>query len=276
MTIAASKFFAMPVAAISPELEARFFSGLKTGNDTFKKTDAGRFSEIDAALAALLAERRGQPLEVLDIGISSGTTTLELKQRLEARRLVPQITGTDQSFEAWLVPGPHGLSALVQPDGHILQFEFRGQALRAWDRRLDRLTGRALFNAALRRSFRDADRELQGQRVDLVSPRLKQAAGIDLRADDILRANPDFASRFDLVRAANILNRDYFDEAQLRSALGHLRSYLKGRGSLLLLVRTDKHSGSNDGTLLRMNPRGRLEPLRRFGKGSEVADLLEL
>jgi hypothetical protein len=276
MTIAASKFFAMPATAVSPELEARFFSGLKTGNDTFKKTDAGRFSEIDAALAVQLAGKRGEPLAVLDIGISSGTTTLELLHRLEAQGLTPQITATDQSFEAWLVPGPFGLSALVQGDGHILQFEFRGRALRAWDRRLDKLTGRALFNAALRRSFNGGARRELGERVDLVSPRLKRSPGIELRADDILRPNPDFTGRFDLVRAANILNRDYFDEAQLTASLGHVRSYLKGPGALLLLVRTDKNSGSNDGTLFQMNAEAVLEPVRRFGKGSEVAELLKL
>ena len=275
MPVAASKFFSLPVAEISPELEARFFSDLKTGNATFKKTDVNRFGAVDEVLADYLASNGEPEPQVLDIGISSGTTTLELKRALEAKGLSPHVTGTDQSFDAWLVSGNLGTTALMQGDGHILQFEIAGQAMRGWDRRLDRMTGRALFNAVLRRLFRGIDPVRDGRRVDLVSPRLRDASDIVLTQDDVLRRNPRFMGRFDLVRAANILNRDYFSEEQLRNALEYVRSYLKGPGSLLLLIRTDKQDGQNNGTLLRVDELGALEPVRRFGKGSEVEALID-
>ncbi len=46
----------------------------------------------------------------------------------------------------------------------------------------------------------------------------------------------DFAGRFDLVRAANILNKSYFSTAQIRSAVSNIRSYLSGAGSLLIVT----------------------------------------
>ena len=280
MTVTASIFFDLPVERISAELESSFFSSLKTGNNTFKKTQSGRFTEIDTAVAQLLAETAVREPAVLDIGISSGSTALELKARLEQEGLSPHLTGTDQSFEAWLVPGPHGSQALVQPDGHILQFEVFGRALRAWDRRLDRFTGRSLLNAALRRAFQRASANLSdvagGRRVKLVSPRLSQSQDITLREDNILLPNPEFAGKFDLVRAANILNRDYFSETQLTAGLKNVRSYLKGPGSLLLLVRTDKRTETNNGSLYIVGGSGGLELVRRFGTGSEVEELLQL
>jgi hypothetical protein len=217
---------------------------------------------------------------VLDIGISSGATALELKAQLEQQGLAPHLTGTDQSFEAWLIPGPLGSKALVQPDGHILQFEVFGKALRAWDRRLDRFTGRALLNAALRHAFRWARGNLPDaagrRRVKLVSPRLSQSRDITLREDNILLSNPEFAGKFDLVRAANILNRDYFSDTQLTAGLRNVRSYLKGPGSLLLLVRTDKRTETNNGSLYIVNGSGGLELVTRFGTGSEVEEILQL
>ena len=280
MTITASAFFDLPVERISPELESSFFSSLKTGNNTFKKTQSGRFTEIDATVAKLLSESAVHEPAVLDIGISSGATALELKTRLEQQGLAPHLTGTDQSFEAWLIPGPLGSQALVQPDGHILQFEVFGKALRAWDRRLDRFTGRALLNAILRRAFRRARANLLDaagrRRVKLVSPRLSQSRDITLREDNILLPNPEFAGKFDLVRAANILNRDYFSDTQLTAGLRNVRSYLKGPGSLLLLVRTDKRTETNNGSLYIVSGSGGLELVTRFGTGSEVEEILQL
>lgn len=279
MAITASRFFALPPDRVTPELEAAFFSSLKTANNTFKKTDAHRFAEIDRVLAAELAPAATGALAVLDIGISSGTTTLELADALSAAGLDPAIVATDQSFAARIVAGPLGSRALIEPDGHFLQFELFGTAIRAWNRRLDRFTGRALVNAALRRMLRPAaQRGSNGQTgtdVKLVSPRLNHGRRIALREDDVLARNPDFVGAFDLVRAANILNLDYFPEAALRGAIGHLRSYLKGPGSLLLVVRTDKRNGTNNGTLYALRPDGSLEERRRFGSGSEVAGLVE-
>lgn len=280
MTIAASRFFSLPSEEITPELEAAFFSDLKTGNATFKKTDAKRFAEIDRVLVREIAVSCGAdtPVEVLDVGISSGTTTLELRDALAMAGIDHRITATDQSFDARIVDGPFGSRALVEPSGHFLQFEIFGRPVRSWTRRLDRFTGRFLLTAALRKLLTPAARRADGandvRSVALVSPRLANDDRVTLREDSILEFNAELGNRFDFVRAANILNLDYFSAAQLQQGLDNVCRYLKGAGSLLLVVRTDKRTGINNGSLFRLGEDGRLTLVEQFGEGSEVAHLI--
>lgn len=276
MSIAASRFFSLPPEQITPTLEAAFFSSLKTGNNTFKKTDVRRFEEIDGVVAAELAKAfPEETLELLDVGISSGTTTMELAEALERAGLDFRITATDRSFAASILNGPLGSRALVEDSGHILQFEIMGRPLRAWDRRLDRFTGRSILNAALRKVIGKSAREQVGVRpVELVSPRLKEQPGVTIAEDDIFTRTPAFERQFHFVRAANILNLDYFDKDRISTGVGHLRAYLRGPGALLLLVRTDKVTSRNHGTLFRLDEDYRFEVVRRFGDGSEVEDLV--
>ncbi|MBT8428206.1 MAG: hypothetical protein KJO02_09280 [Erythrobacter sp.] len=276
MSIAASRFFSLPPEQITPALEVAFFSSLKTGNDTFKKTDVRRFEEIDGVVAAELAKAfPGETLELLDVGISSGTTTMELAEALERAGADFRITATDRSFAASILDGPLGSRALVENSGHILQFEILGRPLRAWDRRLDRFTGRSILNAALRKAIGKSAKERAGNRpVELVSPRLKERPSVTIAEDDIFTRTPAFERKFHFVRAANILNLDYFDKDRISTGLGHLRAYLRGPGGLLLLVRTDKVTSGNNGTLFRLNAEHGFEVVRRFGDGSEVEDLV--
>ena len=51
MSIPASRFFSLPPEQVTPAMEAAFFSSLKTGNSTFKKTAVQRFGEIDGIVA---------------------------------------------------------------------------------------------------------------------------------------------------------------------------------------------------------------------------------
>lgn len=276
MSIAASRFFSLPPEQITPALEVAFFSSLKTGNDTFKKTDVRRFEEIDGLVAAELGKAfQGQTLELLDVGISSGTTTMELAEALEGAGLDFRITATDRSFAASILDGPLGSRALVEDSGHILQFEILGRPLRAWDRRLDRFTGRSILNAALRKVIGKSAKEQAGNRpVELVSPRLRDQPSVTIAEDDIFTRTPAFERKFHFVRAANILNLDYFENDRISTGLGHLRAYLRGPGALLLLVRTDKVTGRNNGTLFRLDEEYGFEIVRRFGEGSEVEDLV--
>jgi hypothetical protein len=108
------------------------------------------------------------------------------------------------------------------------------------------------------------------QRVRLLSPRLAQRHDITVVRDDVTVANPALSRRFNVIRAANILNIDYFDTASLNRALSNVISYLSGPGALLLVVRTlgdDEHHG----TLFEVTEQGNdLRIIERYGAGSEV------
>lgn len=272
----ASRFFSMPPDQITAEEEARFFTWLKTGNATFKRTRPGRLREVDAVILKQMGCAGAILDDILDVGISSGTTTLDLLEAARAAGHDPHICATDRSLGARLVSWPLGLSALLEPGGHILQYGILGWPLRAWRRRLDYVTGMALIQKLAQwtvgRAARRAAISGPAKDVALVSPRLAGMRRVELVEDDVTKPNSTFRHRFDLVRAANILNRDYFDFETLGQAAANLMSYMRGEGAWLLVIRTHEDKQQN-GTLFRRKG-GRLTVVHRFGRGSEIESIL--
>jgi len=88
--------------------------------------------------------------------------------------------------------------------------------------------------------------------------------------DDILTSKA-FPAFFDVVRAANILNRDYFDDATLKLMLGNLRLRL-ARNGLLVVCRTD-NEGMNRASVFALRDCDHLEVVARLGAGSDIEDL---
>ncbi len=274
----ASAFFAADPASLTAREEALFFGRLKTGNATFKRTAHGRLRMIDEALVVQLDRAAARVDRVLDLGISSGVTTVELAEALGRSGRSVSVTGTDRALEAFLVDLPMGCRALVEPNGHVLQYEVLGRAVRPWTRRLDYVTGMALARTLVNHMLGPVARARTAQRaiassVALVSPRLSRSVGVELAEDDVTCSNPRFVGAFDLVRAANIVNRHYFAADALERAVGNVKSYLRGPGAWLLVVRT---LGATDhhGTLFRMNAARGLDVVERWGQGSEVEALV--
>lgn len=274
MIITATDFFSRSPADLPPSVEDAFFSAIRNRNNTFKRTHRARFVEIDAAFADAMAGRACAPTEVLDVGISSGTTTLDLQEALGHAALNPRITATDLALDARLVRLNWSCSALVSPECHLLQLAFGPLSVRPWRRRLDWFNGMWLARPLLTRW---ANRRLKhaslSKAVQLVSPRVRAHPSIDVVEDDVLIRRPAFQARFDAIRAANVLNRDYFSAGELRTALSNLQSYLRGPGALLLILRS-LNDGSHHGTLWELGTGGRLAVVRRFGQGSEIEELL--
>jgi hypothetical protein len=272
----AANFFSMPPERVTPRDEARFFGRLKTGNATFKRTEHGRLASVDAWLIHHLRASGTAPQTALDIGISSGVTTAEMADAFNDAGYVVRFTGTDRSFEARLVDVAPLCRVLVEPDGHILQYEVVGCAIQPWRRRLDYVDGmiavRALLHRLLDKRARKRLAAGEGRLIVLVSPRLLHSAAIDLMENNVTIPEPRLTGRFDLVRAANILNRHYFDHDSLLRAVANVRSYLREPGAHLLVVRT---LGDTDhhGSLMRLRQDGSLVVVARYGNGSEVEAL---
>ena len=84
---------------------------------------------------------------------------------------------------------------------------------------------------------------------------------------------PGWLGRFWLVRAANILNKEYFSADRLEAGVRNAMSYVCA-GGYLLLNRTADPLPRNDGTLLQRLPDETWVPIKRFGNGSEVEALV--
>jgi hypothetical protein len=275
MTLAAKRFFADHAADADLALESAFFSGIKMRNGTFKLTRPSRFAALDDLFGPFLRARLQGPCAVLDIGASTGLTTIELVESLEALGAAPQIVATDLFLEAHLVDLAPGLHVLADPEGWPLQYGVGGVGIRSWVRRLDyvtlaalpRLLARALLRGRLRR--RIAAGTTQPVRME---SRALRDRPIRLVQSDIFEPEPAFRGRFDFIRAANILNRGYFAPDRLRLAIGHIRDYCRGPGALLLVVRTG--GTRHDGTLFELRPSRRFAVLGRIGRGSEIEPLI--
>lgn len=280
MALTASKFFLDPARRSSAEDEARFFRSLKVRNRNSKQTGRGRLDALNAMAIDLLKAPGRRIGSALDIGISSGVTTAELYDAFRAAGMTPSLVATDLSIYASIVHVSPDVRVLIDSAGDILQYDVRGFAVRPWRRRLDHFTGMAIVKSAIEKRYADAAREAltdgaaKTERVALINPRLAANDDIEVREDDLLRPNPDFAGRFDFIRAANVLNREYFDEATLKAAIETLKSYLSGPGALLLIVRTNDETGHH-GAFYELGADSALSAVKTVGGGSELAGLVE-
>jgi hypothetical protein len=254
----------------SREQERRFFRLIKTSNGTMKTTTTNRLDPMNELFFAAVERLGGPPKVAMDVGVSSGITTLEWLDAFERRQIPVTMIATDHvmSVELYAI-SPH-LRALVERNGHLLQIEVFGHGIRTYLRGLDYLTGAALWRPALcrfaRRRLKDAVHEGEFQ---LVAPALRRHARIRLADDDIFAPNPaPFIRSADVVRIGNLLQPIYFSDDQIRRAAANIGERCRGEGSFVIVCRnTDT---ALEGSILRMNGARRFDVAARLGKGSEV------
>lgn len=278
--LAAKAFFDTPVAELTPRMEQEFFSSLMTSNKTYKTTFHQRFADINPSVVQLLQEQGLQNPSVLDIGISSGVSTLELYDDFHAGGLDAKVVASDILLNAFLVRVLPGCHALVDPNGFPLRFDMPFGTMKPWVTRRDYWNGlfvlrKAISTMLARRARRTLKKpgDYRTIPVKLVTPRLLANENVVICNDDIQRYNHRFTGKFDFVRAANVLNKGYFAPDVLASMLVNIRHYLAEPWGALLVVRTHEDR-INHGTLFRLGDGQRFEVVRRFGDGSEIEDLV--
>ncbi|HEX3953422.1 MAG TPA: class I SAM-dependent methyltransferase [Stellaceae bacterium] len=273
MVLAAAKFFT-PGFMPTPEQEAAFFSSLRLGNGVFKTTADRRLDDLNALMFGEWAKTGFRPSRVLDVGVSSGVSSVEWIEALRAAGFDASMLATDLSLHGYLLQLAPLYRVLADAAYAPLQHAIFGVPLRPWRRRIDYLTGMAVVSAALNTLFGALRRRAaaSGQGVLLVSRRAQDNPHLEFAQEDIL-APPSADRRFDAIRAANILNLEYFAEPQLRSAVAGLKQRLAGAGSYLAINRTHQ-DGSNRGSLFRLGEDGRFRCVARLGDGSEIERLV--
>lgn len=280
MTLAARKFFDMPPDLLTAQMEQEFFTSIMGKNKTYKTTYHDRFSEIDQLLVRQVRAGTMRASHVLDVGVSSGISTLELFKALSADGSDVNLVATDVLIDADIVGVVPGCHALIDKSGFPLMFDVFGRGVKPWITAADYKNGKfvlrkltnVLFTGIARRALNHPD-DARVRHVQLITPRLSAERGIAVCHDDIAQYNARFAGRFDLIRAANILNKNYFENDTLIAMVGNLKRYLAGDGNCLLVVRTHQNS-TNHGTLFRMSKGQRFEVVTRFGDGSEIEDIV--
>lgn len=266
--------------ALDPRSERVLFSSIRMAGGIFKTTAVGRLVDVDAATIAACPPGR-RLAEILDVGVSSGTTSLEWLEALNAAGHHPRLLATDLSLKASLLAPWPGYRVLVDETGAPLQHLIRGVAVRPWRRRLDYVTqnwivvalantlfARAVASGAMARAKADA------ATLFLVTPRVAAHPAITLEENDVFAPPPPaHLARFDAVRAANLLMPGVFGEERIRAAVAHLKRRLAGPGALFIVTRTDG-AGVNHATIFRLDATSRFEVAARVGAGSEIEAMI--
>lgn len=276
MPITAKRFYDMPPAEADP-VEADFYARLKMRNGTFKLTRPNRFQSVEDAFAPEIERRASTIREVLDVGVSTGVTTLDLDAMLAASGVTATLTATDLYIEAQIVDLAGGVRVLADSSGWPLQFDLFGRPIRSWTRRLDYATLAFLPLAAARAVARarlpGAIAKGRTRPVRMVTRRAEAESRVTFEENDLFAHTGAFADRFDLVRAANILNLNYFDTETIRLGLENLRHYLRGPGALLWIARTEE-DGHNTATLFELGTDRRFTVVASVGGGSEIEPIV--
>lgn len=278
--LGAKSFFETPPEQLTPRMEEEFFTSLMTKNKTYKTTFHNRFSNINTFILQYLKKYELLKPRILDIGVSSGISTVELYDDLCKGGVTVDILATDILTNAYLIRVFPGCHALVDAKGFPLRLDFPCVSMKPWVTRGDYYNGLFILRKVLNMLFtRRAGRILHHaddariRKVKLVTPRAQEKTGITVHTDDIGRYNESLKSGFDFVRAANVINHGYFPPDLLRRMVGNIGRYLRPPCSSLLVVRTHEDR-SNHGTLFRLRPDHRFEVVHRFGSGSEIEDIV--
>ncbi len=270
----------------------RLVERVKLPNGTWKQTAGGRLDDVDELIERALGRvhRPGSRVSVLDLGVSTGVTSVALHDRL-SRTYAVHFIASDLYRDAVAVSG-RGWTVVLTAAGEPLQYvlgpfvlpaELDESRLYPVNRVMKTIAQRCLVPAA-RHVIREVpelpylERRWVGPYRVLRLPlfcaaclaRLRGDAGFAFEAIDVLRPIPVRAT---VVRAMNLVTRDYFDEPRAVMALAHCLRAVEPDG-FLVVGRTDGlAAGGTRATCYRIDRAGRAYPVARLNGGCELEPL---
>jgi hypothetical protein len=256
------------------EAERVFFSGLQLSNGTFKTTSERRLDDVNELVTSLLP--RDSQLRIMDVAVSSGVSTVEWSDHLTAHGIDHRIIAGDLEPEGVLLHICKRAAILWQSNGHPLALQLGRRCV--YLDRSRRSTSvllwplQQLFRLVTSSAWQWLGHACIGT-VQLVSHRIANHFAIQVIRDDIFDPTR-FTNQFDVCRAANILNREYFSDSELRLIAGNLQARLRENGLLVVCRSTSRHGAwVNRATILR-RANDRMVVIGRLNGGSEVENLL--
>jgi hypothetical protein len=255
------------VGAADRDEAQRLFSRVRLPSGVFKATEPQRLDDLNRLAQPLLPSDR--PLELMDVAASTGITSLEWSEQLAAAGIEHHLLcGDSHVGGAWLQLPGLGDVLLDRDCREILFLELFGRAVDP--------TGGTRKSALAVPGIKvivwlGLHLRLRVRYVDFVDPTVRSAPAVSVIQDDIFLRRPELYGRFHVLRAANILNRAYFDDEQLRAGVATLRGRLRP-GGLLIVCRTHD-DGANHGSILQATEGGWIVAAR-IGDGSEIEDLI--
>jgi hypothetical protein len=248
----------------TPEAESRFYAKVRLPNGTWKTTYPNRLDDLNQRLLEFLP--RDRRLEMMDVAVSSGVSTLEWSDHLVSNAFDHRLVAGDLIIEGRLRSWGGWLAVLFDDSGkEPLLLEIGPVTLPVRSERRTIRLARPILSPLLR--------ALPGGRrrsISLVAAELRRRPEIEVVRDDVT-VSGRFLSEFDVIRAANLVQPAYFDEPTMRKVLANLRDRLRDGG--LLVVGRTAEGGTNHATIFRR--RGdHFDLVASLNGGSEVRDLV--
>jgi hypothetical protein len=111
-------------SAYAAELEDAFFRAVRLANGTYKTTRTERLSDLNRLVERHLPNHR--PLNIKDVAVSSGVSTVEWSNELRESGIDHKLTATDLTIAGLLVGFTDRLRVLFDTNGTILQVDVSG------------------------------------------------------------------------------------------------------------------------------------------------------
>lgn len=239
-------------------------TAIKVGS-TWKSTSRNRHVLSDAMiLDALVGTHNPQ---ILEIGVSSGSSSLDLLERLGGR--IGKYWSTDLFFHirtmrkenATYFFHPLTQRCILRVSDRLLVYAETGDALPLFGWIATLLIARAP-------SF-DAD---SSQEVSLIHPVLRKRAAEDVRV--VICEHDVFQEwrkeKVHLVKVANVLNRLYFSDDMIKTAIAEMKRALRPKGHLVIVDNRKVERAS----LFGLNNVGTFELRAEVNGGCEIGDLV--
>lgn len=267
-------------------LENTFFHRIRLQNGVYKTTYANRFKDVNESLIKHL--NKEQELYVMDVAISAGISTYEWNQMLSQSGIKHKMYASDISLYGKLQPITKYFDILLDSNNYPLQFDLLNRSIPSSSSSLFPSIIQSIFRVISSISLNTIQLLHLSKLLNAGNPNGSNVRSITL-VTKLLINNPDFTlleesissptpenllNKFNVLRAANILNKSYFDDTTLTKMVLNLKSRLKTNGLLVVCRTCDEKDGTNAGTIFNKTDNGKLEILERMGSGSEIEDLI--
>ncbi len=248
------------------------FSYFRLYNKTFRTTETNRLDDINVLANEYIPETR--PLQILDLAISSGITSIEWKDMLDEAGINNNYLATDATIygtRAELGSVTFLFEEIVDKNRqYLLQVDLFGYAF-------PNASGSRWRNAVCRIiSWITRPFIIKGSKVYIIDPAVRKKSESDntfsLEQINLFELSKKIsAPSFNVVRATNILNKAYFDDDKINIALSGIKDVMVQNG-LFIVARTHMN-GSNHGAYYQLIDNV-FQCVGTIGEGSEIHNLI--
>jgi hypothetical protein len=258
---------------------------LRLSNGTFRTSFRNRFADLNEQVQELLPRHfdTSQPLMIQDRAVSHALTSAEWAKAVLPAFPHAHFEASDMVLSLLVLSLRDGSSYVAEPDGTVLQASRGRFVFSMFHRESLRYPLHRLLAAREQRKFRDLPipenwYETDGgdgfrvRRFSFIHPEANQLAAAEPRFTVTRRSVFDVTEdKCHVLRTMNILNRDYFPDAQLQQgASAAFRSLHPG--GLWVVGRTTEHDFRNHASILKRQQDG-FTSVERIGDGSELETL---